>query len=260
MKRIFLEGNGDDNTYFQVDPTDFYEIDFEANVVKAINKLLPDYFCNVFSGSFILEGERRTPDLALIHKSFSHWFVVEVELAGHSFSGHVLPQVRCFRYGEPEPSCINSLHRSFPFISFSQLQTLLLYVPRHVLVIVNLNLKEWHEQLRIMDIQLLTVSVFKGKGDVAGYEIEGNLTAHTESLGFAFYSAVDKCLRISKTCGLKPGLIQIIDQFGVPSLWNIQEESGILWISKKTGSSLLQHKSYVQIVKTYDGRITLKPS
>ncbi|MFC7777706.1 hypothetical protein ACFQW4_11565 [Pantoea sp. GCM10028869] len=260
MKRIYLESNDINSTYFQVDPTDFYEIDFEANVVKAVNKLFPEYFCNVFSGSFILDGDRRTPDLALIHKSFSHWFVVEVELAGHSFSGHVLPQVRCFRYGEPEASCINSLHRSFPFISPSQLQTLLLYVPRHVLVIVNLSLKEWHEQLRGMDIQLLTVSVFKGRNDVSGYEIEGTLSVHTESIGFALYNAMDKCLKISKSCGLKPGVIQIVDQFGVSSLWNVQESSGILWISKNSGISLLEHKSYVQLVKTYDGRIMLKPS
>ena len=69
-------------------PLDFVEIAFEAEVVKALTCLFPDYWCGVFAGTFLLEGERRSADLALIHKSLSHWFVVEVELAGHSLDRH----------------------------------------------------------------------------------------------------------------------------------------------------------------------------
>lgn len=87
-----VQFNNQDSIFHLVDPTAFLEIDFEAEVVKALNCLFPEYWCGVFAGTFIFEGERRSADLALIHKSLSHWFVVEVELAGHSLDQHVLPK------------------------------------------------------------------------------------------------------------------------------------------------------------------------
>jgi hypothetical protein len=32
------------------------------------------------------------------------------------WNNHVLPQVRCFRFGEPETSCVTSLCRGFPVL------------------------------------------------------------------------------------------------------------------------------------------------
>src|SRR5690348_1995182 len=112
MKRILLHGNMQE--FSLVDPTSFAEIAFEAEVVKALARLYQDYWCGVFAGAFLFETDRRVADLALIHKSLSHWFVVEVELISHSLEGHVLPQIRCFRFGRPEDSCVTSLCNGFP--------------------------------------------------------------------------------------------------------------------------------------------------
>lgn len=109
MRKLLTGECHPDNIFQLVDPTTYVEGDFEAEVVKALSCLMPEYRCGVFAGAFVLEGERRVADLALVHKSLSHWFVVEVELAGHSLEHHVLPQVRCFRYGDPEHSCVTSL-------------------------------------------------------------------------------------------------------------------------------------------------------
>ena len=113
MRKLLTGECHPDNIFQLVDPTTYVEGDFEAEVVKALSCLMPEYRCGVFAGAFVLEGERRVADLALVHKSLSHWFVVEVELAGHSLEHHVLPQVRCFRYGDPEHSCVTSLVRAF---------------------------------------------------------------------------------------------------------------------------------------------------
>ncbi len=80
------------------------------------------------------------------------------------------------------------------------------------------------------------------------------------ALGFARFSAIDNCLRINKGCGLPSGTVQIIDQFGNPALWTVREASGVLWISKDRGPALLEHEGYVQIIRTFDGRISLRPS
>lgn len=259
--RKFLTGDCRPENVFQlVDPTAFAEIDFEAEVVKALCCLLPDYWCGVFAGTFTLEGDRRTADLALIHKSFSHWFVVEVELAGHSLDGHVLPQVRCFRYGDPEDSCVTSLMRAIQGLTRDQAAAVLRHIPRFVAVVSNLPDIHWTRSLKALDVQHLVVSIYRDERGRSAHEVEGRLIARTESLGFATFSAIDNCLRIHKSCGLPIGHIQIIDQFGNSGPWTVYEGAGVLWISKDRGPALLQHESYVQIIRAFDGRIWIKPS
>lgn len=260
MKKLLAGECTEDNVFRLLDPTAFLEIDFEAEVVKALTCLFPDFWCGVFAGTFVLEGERRTADLALIHKSLSHWFVVEVELAGHSLDQHVLPQVRCFRYGEPDRTCVSSLLAAFPDITREQAKSLLEYIPRYVAVVGNIPSFEWTTALRAVDVQHLTVSVYRDRNGRSAHEVEGQLLARTESLGFARFSAIDNCLRINRGCGLLPGSVQIVDQFGTPALWVVRESSGALWISKERGPALLDHGSYVQIIRTFDGRISLRPS
>lgn len=261
MKKLMAGDCHDDNIFHLVDPTAFVEIDFEAEVVKALTCLQPDYWCSVFAGTFLLEGERRTADLALLHRSLSHWFVVEVELAGHSLEGHVLPQVRCFRYGEADDSCITSLTRSFnSVITRAQAATVLHYIPRYVAVISNMPDAEWTTSLRALDVQHLTVSVYRDRNGRSAHEMEGRLVARTESLGFARFSAIDNCLRINKGCDLPVGRIQIIDQFGNLGDWTVHEGASVLWIRKDRGPALISHNCYVQIIRTFDGRVSLRPS
>jgi len=175
-------------------------------------------------------------------------------------TGHVLPQVRCFRYGEPEDSCVTSLTRAFSTITREQAATILHYIPRYVAVISNLPDPEWTKSLRALDVQHLIVSIYRDRNGRSAHEIEGRLVARTECLGFAQFSAIDNCLRIGKICGLPTGNIQIIDQFGNLASWTVRDDSGALWISKDRGSALLEHNSYVQIIRAFDGRIWIKPS
>lgn len=260
MKKLMTGDCQQDNIFHLVDPTQFVEIDFEAEVVKALTCLMPEYLCGVFAGAFVLEGERRIADLALIHKSLSHWFVVEVELAGHSFEHHVLPQVRCFRYGEAESSCVTSLVRGFEELERHQAESLLRYVPRYVAVVGNLPDPSWTSALLAVEVQHLTVSIYRDRNGRSAHEVEGRLIARVESLGFASYSAVDNCLRIPKGCGLPVGNVQIVDQFGNLTEWTIREDGGSLWICKDRGPALIKHQSYVQVLRGFDGRISIRES
>lgn len=260
MKRLMTGECDPDNVFDLVDPTLFYETSFEAEAIKALTCLMPDYLCGIFAGAFVLEGERRISDLALIHKSLSHWFVVEVELIGHSFENHVLPQVRCFRYGDPDESCIASLVRGFSGMSSTQAQNVLKYVPRHVAVVSNIHSPDWTQRLTVLDVQHLSVFVYRDRNGRSAHAIEGSLIARSSSLGFATYSATDNCLRISKGCGIPVGSIQMFDQFGSLSDWTSREESGVLWISKNDGRCIIDHGAYVQIIRNSEGRLHLRPS
>jgi hypothetical protein len=259
MRKLLTGDCHPDNIFQLVDPTQFVEVDFEAEVVRALTCLLPDYSCGVFAGAFLLEGERRIADLALIHRSLSHWFVVEVELAGHSLEHHVLPQVRCFRYGDPEESCIGSLVHAFSVLTRDQAASLLSYIPRYVAVVGNMPDPVWTATLGAVDVQHLTVSIYKDRNGRTAHEVEGRLFVRAQSLGFARFSAIDNCLRIPRGCGLTVGNVQIVDQFGNVAGWTVREEAGILWIRKDCGPVLISHDSLVQIIRSFDGRISLRP-
>lgn len=247
-----------ENIFRLMDSTELLEVDFEAEVVKSLTCLLPDYFCGVFAGNFILDGDRKCADLALIHKSLSHWFVVEVELASHSLEHHVIPQVRCFRFGEPESSCIASLCRGFKGITREQAERLLAHVPRCVVVVSNIYDHVWHPALRALDVQFLTVSIFKDHQGRTAHEVHGQLSVLRESLGFAQFSAMDNSLRLPKSVGLTLGVVRIEDQFGSAGLWVVREEGGNIWLTKERGSALIQNGAFVQIIKTIDGRMCLR--
>jgi hypothetical protein len=260
MKKLLTGECRPENVFELVDPTQFLEVDFEAEVVKALHCLMPEYLCGVFAGAFILEGDRRVADLALIHKTLSHWFVVEVELAGHSLEQHVLPQVRCFRYGDPDNSCITSLTRAFKSLTRVQAESLLTQIPRYVAVIGNIRDDIWTTKLKALDAQHLTVSIYSDRNGRLAHEMEGSLFASKKSLGFARFSAVDNCLRIPKSSVLKAGNIKIIDHFGSRASWTVTEDEGILWMRKDRGPALINHNSLVQLILCIDGDISLRLS
>lgn len=257
--RTLLTGECRPENIFQlVDPSAFYEIEFEAEVVKALTCLMPDYHCGVFAGEFLYDGDRRSADLALIHRTMSHWFVVEVELASHSFEHHVMPQVRCFRYGEPAHACISSLCRGFPGLSRDDAQRLLDYIPRGVAVVSNVYDHNWHPTLRTLDVHFLTVSVFKDHTGKTAHEVRGRLAVLKENLGFGEFSRRDNSLRLPKSCGLPLGLLQIEDHNGAPSLWTARADGTSIWLTKNEGMSLFKHGAHIQVIRTVDGRIMLR--
>jgi len=183
-----------------------------------------------------------------------------VELASHSLEHHVIPQVRCFRFGEPESSCVTSLCRGFKGITRDQAERLLAYVPRCVAVVSNIYDPVWHPALRALDVQFLTVSLFKDHLGRTAHEVHGQLTVLRESLGFAQFSAVDNSLRLPKSAGLAVGVMRIEDQFGSAGLWTVREEGGNIWLTKDRGSAMITNGTFVQIIKTIDGRICLRLS
>lgn len=204
-----------------------------------------------------MDGERRVADLALIHETFSHWFVVEVELAGHSWEHHVLPQLRCFRYGESQTSCVASLLRAFPKLSKSQAEYVLEFVPRYVAVIVNMPESSWLAGLAALDVQHLVVTVYRSVDGRTAHEIQGGLVARKEDLGFARYSEQDSCLRMPDKGLISEGIVAIRDQFGSTAEWMVRVEEGVVWISKKLGRPLIPHDSYVQLIRSWTGEISL---
>ena len=260
MRALLIGECKPENIFQLVDPTEFLEVEFEAEVVRAMTCLFPQYACGVFAGSFVRDLERHSADLALIHKSLSHWFVVEVELASHSLEGHVIPQVRCFLYGEPELSCVTSLCRAFPELSREQALSVLRHVPRSVAVISNVYDHIWHPALRTLGVQMMSLSVFRNEKGCSAYEVEGQLLAVSESLGFGQFSAIDNSIRLPKSCGLRLGSLRVEDEYGVPGIWTVREDGPNVWITKDRGPAQIGNGDRIQVIRTMDGRVCFRLS
>lgn len=247
-----------DKIFALIDPTSFSEAEFEGHVRAALTCVFPEYHCVSFRGGFSFDEDVFESDLALVHRSFSHWFVLEVELVSHSLQHHVLPQVRAFRFGRPLESCVSYLCRHIPGVDVMRAHSLLRYVPKNVAVIANRADSEWTATLRGCDVQLLTVSVFKRNDGLIAHETEGSLYVPHESLGFFSYSASNRSFRAPLGTGLSEGEIQIEDPTGAVGVWIVRTSIDALWVTKQIGDPGIPNNSLLQILKTHTGRITMR--
>ncbi len=256
--KIFIGGNCSSDAAFNLlDPSAFTEGEFEAHAVKALVCGFPDYRCIPFRADFSFENQIRRSDLALVHKSFSHWFVVEVELLSHSLMGHVVPQVRCFRYGDPMSSSAALLSEAIPEMDYARAVSFLQFIPRSVVVVANRSSVEWSACFRGLDVQMLTVSVYRRADGQIAHEIDGSLFVLKENLGFFRYSAIDRSLRLPLTFTETEGQIQIEDPFGVTGAWIVSRTEEAVWLTKEMGDPGLPHNEMLQVLRTSTGKLKL---
>jgi hypothetical protein len=257
MKTIIVPQGNDHRLYQLLDPGAPSEIQFTADVVRALARVYANYHCILFSGSFSYEGETYQPDLALVAKDYSHWFVIEVELVSHSLTGHVLPQVKAFCYGHPQSDCVTQLARELK-VEKSRAMTLLSLVPYAVVVVANKRDAKWELALAAHGIQLLTVSTFRAVNGDNATEIEGYLEVLAQSLGFGSFSATDRSLRFDRSIPLPSGSIQIYDPSGTASLWTVARDERFTWVTKEVGVPDIENGASVQLRRTLGGRLSLR--
>lgn len=257
MRRVVVGGCTPENIFEMNDPSIPGETEFEYSVAEALTCLYPNYTCVVFGGSFQYDDRVFHPDLALVAKDFSHWFIIEVELVSHSLNGHVIPQVRAFKYGSPLADCAGSLSEKLG-ISRQQAHTLIEWIPRSVVVIANQRDPKWEFALNALDIQLLSVSILSSSRGVKALEVDGVIEVFEENLGFGVYSATDRSVRFHKLTGLPVGLVQINDTAGILATWQVVQDGDTTWVTKKDGYPLLENGTYVQLIKTFDNRFSFR--
>lgn len=257
MRKMMVAPCHPDMIFSMCDPDAPSEIEFEGITLRAFGCLFPQYQCVVFGGRFLYEEEYRKPDLAMIARDNSHWFVVEVELLSHSLEGHVLPQIRALRYGEPQKECASILSRELG-IDLGAAQTLISRVPRAVVVVANRSRTDWEHAVRAHQAQFVTVTRFLSAAGREAFEIDGSLTAAKESLGFGVYSAPDTMIRFLANVNLPDGHIQVEGASGGVSLWRVIRDERYAWVSKEGGRPDIPDGAHVQLLRTFDGKITLR--
>jgi hypothetical protein len=239
------------------DPDAPNETEFEAITALVLGRAYAAYRCVVFGGAFQHEGEVRRPDLALVARDYSHWFVVEIEMLSHSLVGHVLPQMRALRFGEPQEDCAPVLARELS-LQISQARTLVRVVPRTTVVVANGDNRDWQIALRALDVGYLSVSAFRSADGREAFEIRGTLAPVTESIGFGVYVLADGALRMARTVRLPDGPVQIVAEYGSVGLWTVTRDARFTWVSKDRGQPSLPDDARVQLLRTVEGRVLLR--
>jgi hypothetical protein len=257
MRKVMVSPCQADQIFTMSDPDLPSETEFESITLRAFGCMYPQYQCVVFGGRFFYEDDYRKPDLAMIARDRSHWFVVEVELVAHSLEGHVLPQIRALRYGEPQKECAAILSRELG-IDLGEAATLIARVPRAVLVVANRARSDWEHAIRAHQAQLLVITRFQTPAGREAFEIDGTLAATKESLGFGIYSAADAMIRFVKSVNLPDGLIQMESTSSGTSLWRVIRDERYAWLAKDSGRLDIPDGAHIQLIRTLDGRITLR--
>ena len=91
------------------------EDEFEKQILRVASGLMPNYLIANWKPLVRdRHGHGARPDLAMISSDLESWYVVEVELARHSVSGHIAPQLETLSNGVYDSSLLPSLQRAFP--------------------------------------------------------------------------------------------------------------------------------------------------
>jgi hypothetical protein len=231
-----------------IDPTPVAEDEFEPIVISTLRKLYPNCLVFEFKPTIMYNGTGWQPDLAVVSKDLSFWFVVEVEIACHSLQKHVLPQVKAFRLGDYGEQACTILARELN-VSEDHAKTLVRYVPRYVAVVTNHEDETWSRALAAENTQLITIASYEGQGaDRTALLIHGTLAAAQQNRGFGKVIATMQQVILPAGSFWENGTYRITDPSGCAN-WTCQLEGTRAWLSKKQGLIQLHDGCWVHFVQ-----------
>lgn len=83
------------------------------------------------------QGIRRRPDIALVHRHYRMWVVVEVELEHHSLNQHVFPQMEALATGAYDDTHADKLAQACSEIDSERMRDLIAFEPPQIMTLVN---------------------------------------------------------------------------------------------------------------------------
>lgn len=157
MKRILANGDW----YDPISQTALYEREYEDVILEQSASLFPQYYAMRFKKLVSSEEASARADLALIHKSYTKWWVCEVEMGDHSFEEHVDPQVKTLSRAAYSPEVADYLCKQCEALDLNRTKAMLKGEQPRVLVIVNTPMPQWLHDLRRYDARVMFIEVFR---------------------------------------------------------------------------------------------------
>ena len=147
--------------FHEIGQASLYEETYEGMVFRFRETIFPDHWC------FDFKDELRTPretnvkaDLLLIDREYQEWVLVEVELARHSWSGHVKGQIERLELAEIAYSSIERLCDREPTLDRARLRYLVRDELQRILVVCN-DAPRWRDQFSQISAELLVARPYR---------------------------------------------------------------------------------------------------
>ena len=170
--------------YDEVDGSTFYEKDLERALLDKLPVVYPDFIGIPFALTIRAGTETSAPDLAMLKKDYSEWYIIEVEMSRHDWAGHVEKQVRVFTKGHYEKKRVAEyiLRKDTEYMAPSSPRLLLPDLikmvdekqPR-VMVVANEPVKDWLPGIRKNSAMLSVFQIYKGLNHHEIYRVEGDV-------------------------------------------------------------------------------------
>ncbi|HEX5714800.1 MAG TPA: hypothetical protein VF179_01500 [Thermoanaerobaculia bacterium] len=241
--------------------TSLYESEFESILLQEARKVFSEYYVVPFKTIVLSEEGDAKPDLALIHRQYRRWWVVEVEMSHHSLTGHVLPQVRRLaraNYGDAE---VAYLWEQSPDLRRSSLVEMFKGSPPRILVVANAPVPGWIERLRAFDALVAVFQVFRSRTNKYLYRLNGEFPSDedVEIISTCRCWALHRFLKIDSPAQLEIKRGEVV---------SIHHETGTLqWERVDTADSVLLHalrdhplepSTIYEIVRSTDGVLSIR--
>jgi hypothetical protein len=180
MARILFN----DEWFEEIGSRGHYEAEFERVLEQEAERLFEKFVLVPFRTTVMSDVDRdaRTPDFALIHKDYRGWWVVEVELGHHSFQSHVFPQVRTLARASYGIAEAEYLCEKRPTLDRQRVLDMFKGAPPRVLVIVNVPVDGWAEELRAFDAQVVVCQIFRNRLNKYVLRLNGEYPTESEEV------------------------------------------------------------------------------
>ncbi|MCC8393500.1 hypothetical protein LJ656_12945 [Paraburkholderia sp. MMS20-SJTR3] len=251
--------NGD--WFEQLSTEALYEEEYERILIEHAASLFPAYRLVKFKKTVYSETSAAKADLALVHRRYRDWWVVEAELGHHPFEQHVRPQVQTLSralYGESEAQYLHAQDGSF---DLERLHSMVKGYPPGVLVIVNAPRPDWARELRPYRALVTVLEVFRSEHNRYLYRLNGEQPAESEVQSSECTVELARMLRLHS-----PGILPVSHgetlkvQFrsGVTEWGRIDIHDRVYLSSAKPIS--LNKKLRYQLIEIEDGSFLLQES
>jgi hypothetical protein len=235
------------DSYSLVSSDSVYEKDYENQIRRYSDKLFPDFYCVKFNAKVNSVFGNCIPDLALIHKDYKDWYVVEVELEHHSLSHHVLDQIRSMHHGEYGESHVEYLLQQEALLDESKLRQLVRQQP-HTLIIVPFSKISWRESLYQYQTRIMTVQVWRNEKRETLLQVDGDdLRQYSQEFvsDLEVDPGIPRLLKVKNIASIPDnGLLQI-EISGSKSDWRIQNFGSGKWLNPDGKSPLPENSKGV---------------
>lgn len=257
MARLIAQGK----CFEELAPTSLSETDFERIVEQQMPSICPDYHVSQFKALVYSEDGGAKPDLALIEKNYKEWLVIEVEMAHHSFEGHILPQVRALSraaYGSSEARLI---YKALPFLDEVRIADMLKGKQPRVLVVVNSSKPEWKNSLSQFNALVMFIEAFRSSFNEHIFRINGDRPFPPPDVISECYldPLLPRFLVIESPSPLgipQGGRMEIYYEDKV-TLWQRVDAQDTVWLSS-LGPTPLERNVRYKLIRTSNGHLAFK--